>query len=387
MPKISFYLKRPSPERESAIILMYTCDDGRLKYYTGQKGLSTGFDKGTDARLARIKQIVQVLEIECKISDVPFTRELVTDKLNSIYKEKFKADDLFVYMDRVLEKMQSGKIVTPDSKRYSEGTIKSLNHTKNILKKFDPKLRRATVTMETYNKFIAYCQEQNYAKNYIGSLIKNWKTLGKMSGNNPIYSTDLFRKVWEETPHVYLNEEELKAIYEKPLTKPLDNIRDWFILCCYTGLRVSDLLQLTERNYSKGFITIANEKTDATVVIPAHPIVKEIIKKHNGFPPKSCQQKINFHIKEIAKSAGVNTSMLFTITKGGKRIDKYVKKWELITCHTGRRSLVTNMRKTGISDSITMKLTGIKATATLRKYDKLSNEEAAKIAAKHEFFK
>ncbi|HUR64900.1 MAG TPA: tyrosine-type recombinase/integrase, partial [Chitinophagaceae bacterium] len=164
-------------------------------------------------------------------------------------------------------------------------------------------------------------------------------------------------------------------------------VRDWFILDCYTGLRVSDLVMLEKRNISKGFITIANEKTDEKVVIPVHPYVQKIVSKYKGFPPAVSDVKINKFIKLICEKAEFTGRVLFTITKGGKRKDEYLKKWQMVSAHTARRSFITNLRKNGVPDTIIMKLTGIRAISTLLRYDKITAEEAAQVAADLKFFK
>lgn len=244
-----------------------------------------------------------------------------------------------------------------------------------------------SITIDTYKKFITWCQAKDYSINYIGSQIKNWKTLGKAVGGNPIFDDEAFKKIQEETFDVYLDEKELTSINKLDLRSREDLARDWFILDCYTGLRVSDLVLLNKKNYSNGYITIANEKTDEKVVIPAHPAVKKILAKYKGFPPAITDVEINRTIKKVAKKAGITAKVLFTITKGGRRKDEYMEKWQMVSNHTARRSFITNLRKNGVADSIVMKLTGIRSAATLQRYDKLSADEAAKIAAKLKFFK
>lgn len=390
MNKITFVLKDPKAE-STAVILLYSCFDGRLKYYTGERAATNKWpdvDTGTSSQLDRIKQMIRVMTVDYKIKGEPLTKALLAASLDSIlHKKKPAASNLFATMRSVVEKMKVGEILTPDKKIYAKGTLKTFNYTIDTLEKFQPDMTIRSITMETYQKFISWCQAQDYSINYIGAQIKNWKTLGKQVGGNPIFDSGSFKKIQEETFDVYLSEKELLAMYKLKLNNREAVCRDWFILDCYTGLRVSDLVMLTKKNYSNGFITIANKKTDEKVVIPSHLFVKKILSKYKGFPPAVTDVEINRTIKKVAEKAGIKEEVLFTITKGGKRKDSYMQKWEMVSNHTARRSFITNLRKNGVADSIVMKLTGIRSAATLQRYDKLSADEAAKIAAKLKFFK
>lgn len=394
MGKISFSVSKSKSRENASIYLRYNCADGRLKYYTGEivdprKWKAGTHNNGIKAQLTRIQQTAEQLIIDYKIKNLPVTRQILKLKLDSTHKaQKVAKTDFFEQCAGVIKKMEEGKIVTPRTrKRYSKGTIKGMNHTARILQGFNPGLSQDSVTLETYKEFITYCHSQDYSTNYIGGQIKNWKTLGKAIGGNLIYDDPGFKILSEESFDIYLDEQEIKKIYELDLTGPLALTRDWFIIGCYTGLRVSDLSLLTKKNYSKGMITIATEKTDEKVVVPIHPFVKSILSKYKGFPPRVPDQKLNKRIKTVAKMAGIKGSVLFTITKGGVRKDEYLKKWEMVSMHSGRRSLVTNLLKMGVSETFIKSITGIKSSSTLRRYNKMSSEEAAKIMSEHEFFK
>jgi integrase len=395
MKKISFVLKDPSSNSQTAVILLYTCYDGRLKYYTGESVVPEmwpeNVPKGTKSQINRITTHVEETVTDYKIKNKPLTKSLLSASLDELLhrkRKKNRSSDLFEAMTNVVDKMESGKLLTPKTKkRYAAGSIKTFRFTIDFLRKFEPGMTASSVDLDTYERFIKYCHDLDYSTNYIGSQIKNWKTLGKAVGGNPVFDDPGFVKIQEDTDHIALDETELGNLLKLKLAGKREIARDWFILDCYTGLRISDIKLLEKRNLGKKFITIANEKTDFKVVIPIHPRARIIIDKYKGFPPYISDGEINEYIKPLAKQAGIENNVLFTITKGGKRKDRYMKKWELVTCHTARRSFITNLRKNGVADTIVMKLTGIKSPATLAKYDKLTADEAGEIAAGLEFFK
>jgi integrase len=403
MGKISFCLLDPRTVKSTAIILLYSCSDGRLKYYTGEsikpgdwsQKSQTTHKKGIRAALDRLKGFVDTAVEDSQISGKALSRAYLKTSLDRQKKEHARkaagntGEPTFIdACQAIFEKMETGEILTPEEKKYSAGSIKTFRFTAGFINKFSPGIKGSEITMETYRQFITWCHSKDYSTNYIGSQIKNWKTLAKLAGH-PLPAG--FKKIVEETYDIYLDETEIEAMYRLLVPDNMALYRDWFIIGCYTGLRVSDLTLLNARNLSSGFITIANEKTDTKVVIPVHRYVKDILTKYKGFPPPVSSQDLNKEIKKIAKKAKIEADVLFTITKGGKRQDHYLKKWQLVSSHTARRAFITNLRmRTGqdrLPDSIILKLTGLRSLQTLSRYDKISPDEAAKIAAGMEFFK
>ena len=56
-----------------------------------------------------------------------------------------------------------------------------------------------------------------------------------------------------------------------------------------------------------------------------------------------------------------------------------LKKYQLITTHTARRSFATNMYKRGYSPVHIMSITGHKKESTFLKYIRITNEESVKM--------
>lgn len=380
MAKVTVEYKRSNTAGITAIILHFNCSNGRLKYYTGESSEPGKLTKKAE----QMKTFIEVIAATYRIASAELNKETLREKLDEQFSRGNNRSSLIVQMDRVIEKMKAGEITTPGKKnRYAPKTIKGLRHTIRLLEAFGAR----TVTLKTYDEFIVWCQKKHYSLNYIGTQIKNWKTLGKAVGGNPVYDHPDFKILTEETYDISLTEKEIDAIYKLKLSDQLSITRDWFIIDCFTGLRISDLTLLSEANVNKGFITIANEKTDVKVTIPMNRYVREIRKKYDGFPPKISDQKLNKNIKTIAKAAKLTDTVLYSITKGGKRVDEYIPKWQMVSNHTSRRSFITNLLKRGESETLVMKLAGIKSHATMQRYNKMTAEDAAHVMSKRAFFK
>ncbi len=194
----------------------------------------------------------------------------------------------------------------------------------------------------------------------------------------------------EETSFIYLTSNEIKAIAEKEeLAESLDNARDWLLISCYTGQRVSDFMRFdksmirTEKN-KRGkkiyLVEFTQRKTDTTIAVPLHKKVLEILDKRNGdFPRPISSQKYNDYIKEVCQEAKINERV-----KGSKlnsetirKEDGIYEKWELVSSHIGRRSFASN-NFGKIPTRLLMSATGHSKEDMFLKYIGKSQTEQAK---------
>ncbi len=156
---------------------------------------------------------------------------------------------------------------------------------------------------------------------------------------------------------VFLTFKEITRIEKTPMfSQYLENAKDWLIIGCYIGQRVSDLLELTSDNIVKvdGIFTIelTQKKTGKKVIIPVTDPIEQILNKRNGqFPRKISDQKFNEYIKEVCRIAGISEIVqgdkIVNVTpKNKKPTYRKVKgnypKHELVTSHICRRSFATN---------------------------------------------
>lgn len=155
----------------------------------------------------------------------------------------------------------------------------------------------------------------------------------------------------DELPKIWLTFEELKKIEAVTgLNENQETARDWLIISCYTGQRVSDFMRFNDSMVRKDgqFIEFKQVKTGKQMAVPILPEVKAILDKRGGkFPKRLTDQKYNNFVKEVCLRAGITNKMKGKITKvlpDGKirGVAGTYKKHELITSHVGRRSFATN---------------------------------------------
>jgi len=335
--------------------------------------------------------------------------ELTPELLKQAVRGQLKQDNKIIlplrnkgflqFIERVIIDSRNGtRLVGTKGTRITEGTINSYNATcKNLLAyETDNKktLKLSDITLDFYRKFVKYLNDKNRAVNTIGVHIKNIKLFMKIAvemglTDNREFEKKEFAKIEAEAQTIYLNETELKQIYDYDFrnNKKLDTVRDIFIIGCYTGLRFSDLQQLRKEHFTKDTINIRTIKTGDTVVIPLHWTVREICKKYDyNLPRVISNQKMNEYIKKIGELAGIKEKILITETRGGLKAEKRINKYELITVHTARRTFSTNMYKNDIPILRIMAITGHRTETAFLKYIKITPEENAQTLSKHPFF-
>ena len=197
-----------------------------------------------------------------------------------------------------------------------------------------------------------------------------------------------------EVDNIYLTANEIQRIYEidfssenvkreiDPQSK-IEESRDLFVIACWTGLRYGDWKDLSKANLGDESLTITTHKTNRTVKIPFHPLVKEILKKYDRKLPKAVDKTHTLaHIRLCGKIAGIDQPTLISKVRGGKVVTRKEAKYKFIMNHTARRSFATNMYLRKVPIISIMAITGHTTEANFMKYIKLTADEHAAIIAK-----
>lgn len=271
-----------------------------------------------------------------------------------------------------------------------------LKHLRDFEKYAGKKLFWHNIDLNFYSDFQQYYVEHlGNGDNAFGKQIKVLKTIlndaiERGYSVNMAFKSKKFKVTAEESEHIYLNEQELDILFKLDLThnKKLDRVRDLFLLACWTGLRYSDINQLSKDNIIDDFIHITTHKTNQKVIIPFHPVVRAIIDKYknktaNGLPKIISNQKMNSYLKDLGELAGFDTNIIVTKRAGALTKKLTFKKYQMITCHTARRSFATNLFKQGFPSINIMKITGHTTDRSFMKYIKTSQEEAAMMLKVH----
>jgi site-specific recombinase XerD len=255
-----------------------------------------------------------------------------------------------------------------DIYRHSRGngiapsTARRLVSQKAILELFEQtlgyRIKIKDVNLEFKRQFEDYCLAQNYSINTIASSLKILKTIcnfARLDGIETSLDIERFKIIKEPSYIIYLTEEEIQQIENAQIeSEALNNSRDWLIISCETGQRVSDFLRFNEkmlvvRTTQSGnvrtFIEFEQMKTKRKMSIPLTNRVINILEKHGGsFPRRLCASTYNLNIKEVCRLSGIDE--VIEGAKNNPLTNRKVKgkfpKYELISSHVGRRSFSSN---------------------------------------------
>lgn len=437
--QVNFFLKEPEKIKTSIqAIIRYK--GNRFKISTGVSVEVNYWDK-SEHRAKRVREysdhetiniILDRFEAAAKtlFSDAAIAKKIPTIEEikkacktpNQTIPEENKMPAFLEYFQRFI-----------DAGNYKHRTRLNYETTLKVLLRYEShighRLQFADINIDFYNSFtrwIAHQAKPNkdpkapkkyYSINTFGGYIKHIKAIMRESGpeggrlhENVEYKHRKFVKTTETTDSVYLSTAELTRINQlkinyktvsakhPDLTRRHVNLKadalikckNFFLIGCYTALRISDFARLDNSNISDKYIRIKPLKgkvKNEDVIIPIHPVIAEILKTGFDITERIGHQKLNEHVKELCQMAEINDLVTVVRTEGGRQISRTSEKWKLVTSHTARRSGATNMFKAGIPAISIMKITGHRTERSFMKYIRISQEENAILLAEHPFFK
>jgi len=264
-------------------------------------------------------------------------------------------DGLINYFEKYIEFKKSENSITPS-------TIKKINVFKKMVVRYEKYLKEKKnsnneikifeVDKNFQLNFEKYCELQKYSKNTIARAIRYIKTICIHARINDIETSnklDFITSKFEKVNHIYLTPSEIKLIENCTLPNYLDNARDWLIISCFTGQRISDFMRFTKDMITeienKLFIEFEQKKTKKIMIIPLFKNVISILNKRNGeFPKPISDQRYNEYIKEVCRIAGIDNLVEGSIKskQSNRKINGKFEKYKLVTSHVGRRSYCSN---------------------------------------------
>lgn len=297
---------------------------------------------------------------------IVFSQDWLSDKIDSFFNRIEVKEDDSVFLN-YLKNFTDFKRSTAS---YTNCTLRKYNNLSDRFQQYQKKKKKIFLLQDLSSKtlidfknyLIADC---NLMETTATRFIKNLKTVlfdAEQNGKTIHYQIRGFSAGTTNTEYkVFLSFDEIEKIKEIQTINTDWNIaKDWLVLGCYVGQRVSDLLRMTKKMiYTKTdsdgisfrFIEIQQQKTGEKVVIPIHDEVETILEKYNGdFPPSFASNfdsnavLFNRHIKKVAELAGIHEMIKGKVYNEDKKKNEIVEteKSNLISSHVCRRSFATN---------------------------------------------
>jgi site-specific recombinase XerD len=215
--------------------------------------------------------------------------------------------------------------------------------------------------------------------------LKNFKKITRIAIANGWLKADPFSNIkfrLDEVDMDFLDEEELNILMDKELKfERLQQVKDIYLFCCFTGLAFVDVKSLVyediEDRQGKLWIKKRRQKTKNWCHIPLLGPAVQLIDKYRDHPkcqktgqvfPVLSNQKMNAYLKEIADLCGI-----------GKNL----------STHTARHTFATTVTLSNqISIEVVSKMLGHSSINMTKKYarvvDDLINKDMQKIYDKYD---
>lgn len=411
VPEPRFYLKNPSANEPTLICLQAKYNGNRVFMSTGNKIHPSEWDFE--------KQRTKVSRKNLGNSDINLWLDKMANEFKSIFRNLL-IDNIEPIPILVMKKMQENlnlipkpaeqevkkQTLIPFIKQYiieaknikSITTVKSYEATLKHMEKYSylagKEFDFADITIEWRSGFLKYLQDLGISRTTEGKHIKTIKLLMNEAterglNDNLAFRSRSFSKPTEDVPKIFLTIEEIQLLIDLDLSnnKLKDIVRDYFIISCYTSLRYSDFSNIGSENIKEDTIQMTTKKTGEEVIIPIAPIVKTIFEKYNyQLPTAPCNQVFNSLLKEVGRLAGITELITITKTMGGVKKTKIYEKCQLLSCHTGRRSMISNSILKGIPTPSIMLISGHKSLKVFQSYVRINQQQNAEALQQHSFF-
>lgn len=395
MAKTTFILKEPKAKEETLIYLIIRWDNEKIKISTKQKVDPKYWDKDK----LRVKSTINVSnhnEINKELSTIEDTLKSIYDKFIERFERKPNKDEVknLFYLEYFQKQPQFKKVkektildyfddyIETISTSVERSTVQKYIQAKNNFQEFQKLKRRIynteMIDLKFRNDYVNFLiNVQKYAPTTVYRKMKFLRTVLyfiKEQGItvNPFLDNSKFLTKDVEVDNIALTEKELAEMESLDLSnnKRLEQVRDLFLIACYTGQRFSDLNKIDKNNIiDNEYISIRQQKTKEAITLPLLNSVRKVLEKYNYKLPKISNVKFNEYIKEVAEKCD-------TLQRSFSS-EKEIPRFKMISSHTARRTFVTLNYSKGI-DLDTLKIgTGHKQTKTLHTYIKMNNTQQA----------
>jgi len=378
MANAKFYLKDKNSNNETLILMFFNYNNKVFKYSTKTSVEPRNWNNKT----CRVKQqSSHSLELNKQINKIAdsiiniYHRMKTNDRVinNKILKEQLDVslnrqdkEDFFAYMKLYIEQKNELRDTTKRDYLQTFATLKEFERNTSYVVSFE------TITLDFYNRLQKYMiKDLDHSLNTFGKRIKTIKSIMNYAteigvNKNLEYQKKSFKVLSVKTNRIFLTIKEINKLKELNLSGAQAKTRDAFVLMCYLGLRFSDYNKINHNNISNGFLDITMHKTGERVSIPIHPYALEIIEAYNYILPQLSNTKLNKMIKKVCEYANIDDEV----------VDRGVvsKKYELVTCHTARRSFATNGYLSDVPIRDLMRITGHKKENTFLNYVQVKRE-------------
>ena len=248
-------------------------------------------------------------------------------------------------------------------------TLKNHLSTLQVLCQFQPEVAFDDLTFNFLCDFEHFLLEHSYHRNTIAKHMKHLKRYVNLAINKDLFDLQRypFRKYkikYRPRNPGHLTPEEL-GLLEKAASKLQRTLRwtlDMFLFSCYTGLRFSDIVNITPDNFhlidDKLWLVYSSVKTDVNVRLPLFLL----------FDGKALAIYERYRRRYSKTLFGVSASANSNVNKQLKRICRLAEVDKNLSFHMARHTNATLLLYNGANITTVQKLLGHKSVRTTEIY-------------------
>lgn len=275
---------------------------------------------------------------------------------------------------------------------WTAGTHEKFHALRNHLETFDKGLDLATFDEAKAQLFVSYLHGRGFRNTTIKGKVSFLKWFLRWASENGFYhgnAHQVFKPRLKGTSVdsreiIFLTKDEVRRLEEMTFNESqaaLERVRDVFLFCCFTGLRYSDAKKLTRYDIRDGMVVFVTKKTVDGIRVELNKHSQAILDKYKDAPfpgnlalPVISNEKMNAHLKDLGKLAGIDTPTRIVYFKNNVRHEEVFPKWQLLTTHVARRTFVVNALRLGIPPEVIMRWTGHSSFEAMKPYMKIIDE-------------
>lgn len=321
------------------------------------------------------------------------------DELRKLIKEDSASVDLFkIFDDFILEGERN--------KAWQLNTVTNVKATKEILRRYNPRLDFEMINTSTLDDFVNYMASHRvnkavFKKGLSGysnaSIQKHCRTLKWFFSwaTQKGYLEDKAWRSWKPTvkairqPVIFLEWDELMKL-EAAEFEPgsiEERAKDFFVFCCFTGLRYSDAAELLKSFVHDEWFEVVTKKTATPLRIEFNSHSRKIIDKYKDSDspfalPRITNNLLNRLLKTIGEVVDIKATILSDQFYGADRIRRVEPKFKRLSSHCARRTFICNALALGIAPHIVMKWTGHTEYMSMKPYIEAANSLKAEAMKK-----
>lgn len=321
---------------KTPIYLRLTVNDKRSEFSTGQYVEASAWDsslqrvKGKHPDAESINRVLDMIRSDIQkhyslllARGEQITGEILKNNYLGVKENLHTLSEAFdMHNRRFGEKVKAGKKSSKTLKRFEITRQKVVDFLKHEYHVSDLALNQIKFSLAAdFEHFLTtvHCIGGNTAMKYI-KILKQVIKMTVDNGwlpNNPLGG---FKCTYEEPERERLTMDEIMLLYNKKIDlERLDEVRDIYLFCCFTGFAYLDVRNLKPENIVIGidgekWIAKDREKTNTSERVPLLPISLEVVEKykntpycmlHNCLLPVSSNQRFNGYLKELAAICGI----------------------------------------------------------------------------------